>query len=409
MSTAFANHRSDTPAFDFRSRNERLRVALDSLTCWGPGASALAEIDAVVSSNEINQRHGTGALLRRILPGRRNLLCIRARNHWGGHDFGDWNIRLPQADRPGPASAAGLLRGRRVKQVFCVPYLIDDVLTAVSITEAGGAKLCAYLMDDQNILRDIIPDETMRNFLEKCSLRLATHPELRAAYESKYGLAFSVLPAVVPHGLIGRGAAEPEHGDRRCALLGSFWEQRWFDRLCLALKGSGYDVDWFGNNRSPFVRFPEQDLARAGIHAMGIVSEERLPLGRYPLVLVPVGILDETDQNRGVASLSLPGRILFTAATAHTPILVVGSEKTCAARFVKHFGIGETVPYEAAALRSAMERLAHPEAQREMRRNAAAMAPMLSDQGVGEWLETSIDLGRPLDARFEKIFSGYPM
>jgi len=105
----------------------------------------------------------------------------------------------------------------------------------------------------------------------------------------------------------------------------------------------------------------------------------------------------------------LPGRILFTAATSYTPVLVVGSEKTCAARFVKHFGIGETSPYDGDALRAAMERLASPHAQAEMRRNAAAIAPLLSDRGVGEWLERSIELGRPADPRFEKIFSGYPI
>src|SRR5271154_4243055 len=101
---------------DSWSTNDRLRVALDSLTCWGPCAAAIDEIDAVVSSNEINSRHGTGALLQRILAGRRNLLCIRARNHWGGHEFGDWNIRLSHAGGAGMHSAVRLLGGRRVKQ-----------------------------------------------------------------------------------------------------------------------------------------------------------------------------------------------------------------------------------------------------------------------------------------------------
>ena len=74
------------------------------------------------------------------------------------------------------------------------------------------------------------------------------------------------------------------------------------------------------------------------------------------LALVPIGamadspaaLLDGRETDQGVASLSLPGRILFAAATSNTPILVVGSENTCAARFVRHFGIGETVPYNSA-------------------------------------------------------------
>ena len=40
-------------------------------------------------------------------------------------------------------------------------------------------------MDDENMTVDIIPDALMREFLEKCSLRLATHPELRDAYRAE--------------------------------------------------------------------------------------------------------------------------------------------------------------------------------------------------------------------------------
>jgi hypothetical protein len=128
-------------------------------------------------------------------------------------------------------------------------------------------------------------------------------------------------------------------------------------------------------------------------------------LRKYPFVIVPVGALDDQEFNRGVASLSLPGRILFAAAASHTPVLVVGSSETCGARFVTRSGIGVVAPYEASAVAAAMDYLRDSNVQMEARRNAAAIAPLLSDQGVGDWLSASIEQGRAVDNRFERIFS----
>ena len=138
-------------------------------------------------------------------------------------------------------------------------------------------------------------------------------------------------------------------------------------------------------------------------------SEEHLAekLRQYPFVLVPAGALDSDENNRGVANLSLPGRILFAVASSHTPILFVGSDRTCGARFIRHFGVGEIVPYDAAAIRAAIDRLTSPDIQQQMRRNAALIAQELSDRGLVEWMTRSIAMGRPVDRRFEDLFEGY--
>jgi hypothetical protein len=192
-------------------------------------------------------------------------------------------------------------------------------------------------------------------------------------------------------------------------LIGSFWDQSWFDRLCLVLEGCNCQIDWFGNNHSPWVRFPPDSLRRAGIVARGIVPEDQLAieLAKYPFVLVPAGALDGTETNTGVARLSLPGRILFTVAASSSPVLVVGSPDTCGARFVTHFGIGEVAPYDAVQISRAMDRLTKPENQGMLRQRAATLAPKLSDAGLGEWLARSIMLSTPADSRFEGLFEGY--
>jgi hypothetical protein len=372
-----------------------------------------APVHVVVSINEINDQHGTGPLVKRIFEGRRGIFSIRSRDHWGIQDFGDWHVKISQEGRTRPECFRRVLRvlaGRNVQSVTCVPFLAEELLTSIAIKESFGAKMCAYVMDDQNVAQNVIPDDLMREFLEKCSLRLATHAELRDAYARKYGLPFYILPAVVPAALVSEEPLPPAYDPqgRRGALLGSFWDQMWFDQLCAALEPCHYRIDWYGQNRSPWLKFPPEDLARAGITPFGILPEDRLAaeLRKYPFVIVPCGTLGGKETNVGVASLSLPGRILFAAATSQTPILLVGSDCSCGARFVKRFGIGVTVPYDAARLAEAMKRLSEPQLQSEMRRKAAVIAGALSDRGVVDWLREAIERGNPPDSRFEDLFAG---
>ena len=382
-----------------------------------PGADtdSATPIHVVVTANEVNHLHGTGPLVQRIFKNRRNIFSIRARNDWGGHDFGDWNVCLaPRARNRSEAftNVLSVLRGRNVASVLCVPFLPDEFLTSIAIHECFGAKLCVYLMDDQNVASHNIPDALMREFLDRCSVRLVTHPELRFAYQRKYELPFYLLPAVVPAKLVAEETtATPAfaQGYRRGALIGSFWDQSWFDRLCGVLSCCDFEIDWFGNNKSPWFKFSPTSLASAGITAHGVVPEEQLALelAKYPFVIVPVGALDKEEANQGVAWLSLPGRILFALASSHTPILIIGSGRTCGARFVAHFGVGEVVPYDSALVSAAMERMSKPKNQRRFRQNAARIAPALSDRGVAEWLTQSIELGAPADSRFEDLFAGY--
>jgi hypothetical protein len=395
------------------AQNAELRGRLDRLMrpVVGPGEP----VDVVVTLYEINDRHGTGPLVKRVLSGGQRVFSIRARSDWGYQDFGDWSAVLPQQGLSRQQCAQNVRRvlaGYTVRNVLCVPYLADELLTSIAIHDELGADVCTWIMDDQNIASHGIPDSLIRELLEKSALRLATHPELCQAYERKFGLPFYHLPAVVPHRLILPDAGGREPGGkppRTGALIGSFWEQAWFDRLCDALESCGAHIDWYGNNRSRWVRYPERDLVRAGITAHGIVPEEQLAaeLRRQPFVIVPVGTLDGAELHPGISRLSLPGRILFVAASSNTPVLVVGNENTSGAHFVKHFGIGQVVPYDGAKLAAAMDHVSRPEAQRELRANALRIAPALSDRGVSPWLATSVRLGRPADSRFEDLFARY--
>jgi hypothetical protein len=391
-----------------------LDLQLDIVARADAPASRSTPVDVVISVGEINDEHGTGPLVKRVFKDRRGIFSIRSQDHWGVQDFGDWHVRICPKDFTRQERFRAILQvlgGWNVRSVTCVPFMANEILLSIAIKEIFNAKLCLWIMDDNNVTGNGIPDEVMAECLEKCSLRLFTHPELRSAYEQKYKLASHILPAVVPAHLVVEGLPHRDfdRSKKVGALLGSFWDQSWFDRLCSVLEPCDWQINWYGQNRSPWMTFTPEALDRAHIRPLGIIPEDVLAkeLRKYPFVMVPVSTLDGRETNKGIASLSLPGRILFAAATSHTPILVVGSEETCGARFVKHFGIGLVAPYESSAVAAAIDRLCEGDAQRAMIRQSARIAGMLSDQGVVSWLSESIEKGTPADNRFEDAFSGY--
>jgi hypothetical protein len=394
--------------------HEELRHALGRLTSGlapTPHAAATREpVDVVVTMNEMNDRHGTGVLVKRIFGGCKGIVSIRARDDYGGdHSFGDAAIVLSQkgfsrADSYRRVLAA--LEGRDVRRAVCVPFTSDDLVTSIALKDAFGARLGVWIMDDQNVAFPAIPDALMREMLEKCSLRLTTHPEMRQAYEEKYGLAFSLLPAVAPGALVTDAFAPPEAANGTGALVGNIWARTWFDRLSRTLSRSGHRVDWYGDERSPYLKITSKDLDAAGISPKGLTSEPELAraLRTYSFTIVPTGILEEDVGNpRVLAELSLPGRILFVAATSNTPVIVLGSEGTSAARFVRRFGIGLCTPYRADAFAAAVAEIVRPEVQATMRRNALRIARTLSSDGIDGWFWRSLEQGAPADDRFERL------
>lgn len=401
---------------DQLDRHVELRNAIGRLTSGIARATPVAPakprraLDVVVTPNELNERHGTGVLVKRVFEGCGGIVSVRARDDFGGeHSFGESAVVLAQKGLSRADSFRAVLdtfEGREVRRVACIPFIADDLITAIALHDAFGARLAIWIMDDQNVAFQAIPDALMREALEKASLRLTTHPEMRQAYEKKYGLRFALLPAVVPGALVLDSPAPPAAPDAPGALVGSIWAREWFERLAKTLARSGHRVDWYGNHRSPFLRIAQHELDEAGIEARGIVSEPELAeaLRARSFAIVPTGVLEEdVGTARALAELSLPGRILFAAACSGTPVVVVGSEGTPAARFVRRFDIGVCSPYEPEAFRAAVEEVTRPEVQARMRRNAARIARTFSAHGIGEWVWRSLEKGDADDDRFEAL------
>lgn len=370
-------------------------------------------LDVVVSHAEVNDRHGTGVLTQRLFPDASALGSIRSRDDYDGRQrFGAWSARLEQPD-PAVAGARvrSLLGGAPVRRVVAIPYRPDDVLTALALHQVSGAPLCTYLMDDQNLEAAGIPDRLLSELLGSSALRLAVSPELRDGYQQKFGRPFAFVPPVVDPALVLREpAAPPRDLGGRGVMIGNVWGRAWLRQLAALTAATGVELDWYSSAGLGWQELSVAELARAGIHWRPGPPDAELVrlLRRAPFALLPSGTLDAGDDHRAIARLSLPSKAVYTTATAHLPLLVLGHPETAAARFAVRAGVGWSVPYERAAFLGAVEELRQPEVQARLRACAAAAAPAFSAEGVGEWIWRSLAAGAPVDNRWERLLQAGP-
>lgn len=372
----------------------------------------LRDADAVVTPNEVTDRHGTGVILSRIFGEAKNVLSIRTEDFYHEHTLGEARCRVKHKGLSRAESYEGLLRllnGSTVKRVFCVPYHPDELVTALVLHELFQAPLCLFVMDDNNLFRRGISDGLMREALGKARLRLAISPELRDAYEKKYGHKFWVLPPIVkPEALLAapRLPVGPNFDARAGVLVGSIWSRHWLQQLRRAVKDAGLTVHWYGNAKAPWLKVTEAELQADGIVDGGFLPESELTarVREYPYALIPSGSLDQDDDRPEIARLSLPTRMPYLLAAANTPMVVLGSPQTAAARFLARFGVGRTSPYEGTKLRAIVEEVCEPDTQLELRHRAAAAGPLFSARGLADWIWESLERGEPKDERFERAF-----
>ncbi|MCW5977784.1 MAG: hypothetical protein KIT09_06885 [Bryobacteraceae bacterium] len=368
----------------------------------------LQEADAIVSHVEINNEHGVGVLLARLFGGQPNIIAVRSRDLYGGRqEFAGVTLRISHCGAARSEqfrNVLGAMQGHGVARILCVPYYPDDARTAIALREIYNAPLCAYIMDDQNVAVQEIPDELMRELLEQSRLRLAVSPELASAYEDKYGLKIGLMPPVAPDRLILREPAQPPDLSAPGVIVGNIWGRLWLSLLRETLRDSGETLFWYSNSHFRFLSADREGLLRDSL----IVPEE-LPLDdddlvralrAAPFAVVPSGTLTPDDDRGFIARLSLPSRIPFILATSHAPLVVLGDARTAAARFVDRHGIGLVCPYETRAFQAAAARLRRPEVNERMRRNALAIAPRYSDRGASEWIWASLAAGQPIDDRY---------
>jgi glutamate-1-semialdehyde 2,1-aminomutase len=373
----------------------------------------LVDATVVITTCEVNLSHGTGALVKRIVANTPNVLSIRSMDLYGGdHDLGDVSLCISHkglSRQEAIQKVISALGRHTISKVLCVPYISDDLITAITLHDLYQVPLATHIMDDQNICVNNIPDELMQEFLSKCSLRLVTHPELRDAYEAKYGQKFWLLPSVVSEQLISTSLKPSElnsHSPNVGVLIGSFEDQQLFELLCTTVNDAEVKLDWYngsvdryGKTQYFWLQDNPEKAKELGITPCGFLPEEKLAetLRGYSYLVAPTGALDGRDDNPRF------WRIIFALATANIPVIILGSGKTSAARFVQKFNIGVTCDYDGESLRQAIDQIADVNTQQQMRQNAASIASKFSAKGINQWLWESISLSEPSDLRFEEL------
>lgn len=372
--------------------------------------------ELIISACEINERHGTGTLLLRLYPDSSSVISARTGNFYDADQtFGAVRLCLPLAQSSRPEIWSWLrwyLSGANVANILIIPYTPAEVAMALAAADITGAPICTYVMDDKNVCSDGITDAAMQELLARSSLRLVISPEMRDAYQAKYRMRFFVVPPVVAEAIIRRDVTTmPTTGDiRRGALLGNIWGQRWLDLLRGVFAGSDYAVDWYCNEKTPSgLVFDRRALALDGIQQCDPIAELDLPtvLGRYAYAVVPTDTLDGSSPAavRAISEYSLPSRMVTIMATAQLPMLVIGSERSAAAGFVKRFNLGLVVPYERPAIESAIATLLEPSMQTAIRERSAALAPRFGADGVADWIRESTMTKTTVGRSYEELFS----
>jgi hypothetical protein len=406
--------------FDALLRRQQLRerLALTLATLAGPQATGTGQrfgpepVDLVVTHCEVSDRHGTGVLLGRLLGEGGATVTVRSCDLYGGvQEFGRARFKITHGQAPRPEAYANLLAtigGLDVRRILCVPYALDEIRSALAAQDLFGAPLCTWVMDDQNIESDGIADAPLRELFARSRLCLAISPELRQAYQAKFGGQFALAPPAVRPEHLQLAAAMPEPGRlarRQGLVFGNIWGEAWFEGLLGALAGAGVPVDWHHGGGTPWRKLDPARLAASGITDRPFLPEPELvaTLRASPYVLIPTGTFEGDDPHRFIARLSLPSRLAYVVATAGTPVVVLGHPETAAARFVTRHGLGRVVPYQRAALVDAVAGICTPEAQLGHRRAAAALAPALSAGGMSAWIWRSLEAGRPIDHRFAAL------
>ena len=390
------------------------------------------ECSALVTVNEINNRHGVGVYLGRLFGNSKSIISIRSVTNYPDDPQNEtfFNYCLFHDTRNRSEvyyQVLNALGDPCIKTTFCVPWSSREVLNALALKYCYGSTLCTYIMDDQNIQVDGIPDDLMQELLEVSDLRLAISQQMRLAYEAKYKLPIGFMPPLSEDKHILENVDRAgENDSNNGVIVGNIWGKEWLDNLRRIIRKTNETVTWYSNDYSRWWQgdsysrnsknsIPNdiKELASDGIlvpDGDGLTDDElveELRKARY--VIVPTGTMNPNDSHHFIASFSLPSRIPYILSTSNTPILVTGSEESVAAKFVLEMGIGTVVPYEAKKFKKAVDWISKPENNFKMRKNSSNIAASFSDKGALDWLFGSIVAGKPKDDRFEKILDYSPV
>jgi hypothetical protein len=364
----------------------------------------------LVTHAEVSLRHGTGALLKNIFQEEEQLLICHSRKFFERNEIGDHSLHVEH-----PAGTLGSARkeiraqlsGAKIRRILSVPFYPDDVLSTLAAAQIFDAPIALYMMDDQNIHVQEISDDLMSALVAQANIRFAISEPLCRAYSEKFKTKFWIIPPVANPALFApSGLARFERQSPRGALIGNVWSLDMLNSFRATVRASGLSVDWFGNAGKPFIVLDPLELESEGIYLRSMLRDPELvgELRNADFAIVPSGTLEKGSSHNWLAKSSLPSRIIYLMATANIPIIVLGHEETAAAKFVRKLDLGTSCPYDSDALQEAVQQVTSRSRFNEIRAHANQLSAAFSSHGLADFIWRSLEIGEPIDDRFERIF-----
>ena len=365
----------------------------------------------VITHAELSSRHGTGALLLKLLRQEPPLAVFYSKDFFKTHDIDVAAFHIAHSGnqlQSGRRSVESLLVHKPIRRILCVPFYEDEVQTALAAQACTGAPLALYIMDDQNIHVHEIPDKPLGRLIQQANICVAISPALCAAYQEKYRRRFWLAPPTADPDLFVPADHRFEvKTPPRGILVGNLWSSHTLGRFRETIRRSGLQIDWCGNAGKPFIQLDPDELSKEGIFLRSHLPEPSfIELARAAdFAVIPAGTLEGSDTHEWLARASLPSRIVYLMATANVPMIVMGHPETAAARFVTDLGLGTVCDYTADSFQSAVSRVTDPPVSAKIRQRARSISPTFSTRELANWLWESMERGQAVDDRFEKFFA----
>jgi hypothetical protein len=362
----------------------------------------------VITHAELSNRHGTGAVLLRLLRPETSVVVFYSHKIFQSHDtkVPAFHVHSRNPFQKRDRLVRNVLAHKSIRRILCVPFYREDVQTALTAQTCTGAPLALYIMDDQNIHAQEIPDDLLSRLIEQASICVAISPALCDAYTEKFRRRFWFAPpAADPDLFVPPDYQFEPKKPPRGILVGNLWSSKILGRFRETVRLSGVKIDWCGNAGKPFIALDPQELSKEGICLRSHLPEpELIDLTRAAeFAVVPAGTLDGSDTHEWLARASLPSRIVYLMATANIPIIVMGHPQTAAAQFVTNLEIGTVCDYSPEGFRKAVEQVTTASAQ--IRKRAKKLSPTFSSTALANWLWESMQHGQAIDDRFETLMS----
>lgn len=395
-----AEQRSDVVTF---------ATAFDRVRQLSPQLQAPSqERDLLITGAESNMKHGAGVLLARFFSESLNIVTLRMSTCFRGVELvGSSNLlsaSLPESEVEVEDRLRRLLAPFTIRRIVCVPFDRTEFIHAIAAHAVTKAALCAYIMDDRNVYTSSVEDDLLVRLFQASRLRLTISPEMQLTYAFKFHQTFELLPPVVSSSTSARVNrwSPKKRGANHCAFVGSLWSQAQFDQLARLFARTGLKADWFGKEAKP-------ECEKVGIFGQGFIPETELAdrLTTYPFVVVPSGELEGAEDNEWLTRLSLPSRLVFLLQCG-IPILVVGSQDTCAGRFVTSLNLGRVMSSKHPNPLRVVQELTSPATRETILRSIKAAAPAFIMPQADKWIWNSLDKGEALPAPFHSHMPAQP-